>query len=145
MEISDVVLLEEDEPTIKEKLEELFESNSDPFVSIFLGRAYQNMFIGEIRGINEIKEVLKETSDSEAQFWAAIHMVELDIIDEPKITSVLELASKNKEYGPEKRKLAESFLNIIRLKRKLEDRESISPPSITPTTKVNEKYKKLTD
>ncbi|MFN7181716.1 MAG: S41 family peptidase [Planctomycetota bacterium] len=143
MEISDVMLAEDEESAVKEKLTELFDKVSEPFGLIYLARAYQNMFIGEIRGINEIKKVLTESPNEEAQFWAAIHLVELDIIDEPMISRVLQQVANNTKHPLEKRKLAESYLNIIRLKKKLEDSGSVIPTPTTPTSKGNGKFRKI--
>ncbi len=145
LEISDSTFTEEEETVIKDKLNEILEKNSDPFITIYVARAYQNLFIGDIRGINEIKKVLKESSDEDAKFWAAVHLVELDIIDEPLITTIMEKVAGSKDQSAEKKKLAEFVLNAIRLKRKLEDRgESLTPPPTTkPTSYEKDKFKKI--
>lgn len=144
LEMSDSAFTEEEETVIKEKLSEIFEKNTDPFVSIYLGRAYQNIFVGDIKGINELRKVLTETPDEEARFWAAVHLVELDIIDEPQITTTMEKVINSKDQSPEKKKLAEFVLNTVRLKKKLEDKgESVPPPTTKPTSFRSNKFKKI--
>jgi carboxyl-terminal processing protease len=140
LEISDTPLKESEEASLKEKFIDIFDLNTDPYISIFLGRAYQNLFTGDSKGIEQIKKVLNGNYDEEARMWAAINLIELDILDEASIPTVLDSVANNKQAKPEKRKLAQAYLNLLRLKRKLEDKESTPP---VPPTTFDDKFRKI--